>query len=209
MLSKILALASLLWRVIDKFFDLLNMLIYAIECRLKGITKHAEIVITGPRNAGKTTLVHKLRTDSTNKQVHWRRGMISTAHLDHKHIRFMFIEPGGLAAPPVFGFLRSANALLLIVDGTDYDYDGTFGEARSMLDALLERDEIRGVPVAIFVNKIDRPGAVGPEEFMALMGFEYGGLDGIWRERAVEVFFGSVVVGQGIQEVIEWLSQHV
>jgi len=67
-----------------------------------------------------------------------------------------------------------------------------------MLDALLERDEIRGIPVAIFVNKIDRHEAVAPEEFLALMGFRYGGLDRIRRERAVGVFFGSVLAGQGM-----------
>ncbi|KAL3461019.1 P-loop containing nucleoside triphosphate hydrolase protein [Aspergillus heterothallicus] len=213
---------SLVLVIINKFFDLLNTFMYAIQCRRQGITKHAEVLITGPRNAGKTTLAHRLRAGSTRVQMNWKSGICThqpllppqqpptnvdlTAHLDHNSTRFTITEPGGLAAPPIFGFLRSANALIFMVDGSDYE---TISEARIMLDATLARKEIEGVPVVVFVNKIDRHHAVGPEEFMYLMGFADGGLDCMRRERAVEVLFGSIVVEQGIEHMIAWLAEHV
>ncbi|KAL3451149.1 hypothetical protein BJX65DRAFT_269036 [Aspergillus insuetus] len=80
-----------------------------------------------------------------------------------------------------------------------------------MLDDLLKSEEVAGVPVVIFVNKIDHYGAVGPEEFLMLMELIKGdtGLDVLRKERAIEVVFGSVVLGQGVDEAIQWLAEHV
>ncbi|KAL2821210.1 ADP-ribosylation factor family-domain-containing protein [Aspergillus granulosus] len=198
---------SLLLGLIAKFFEIIDSYIYRFRCHLQGITKHAEVLITGTPDSGKTSLAHKLREDSGRGQIRWRPGSIATtAHLDYNKTRFTFFEPGGLAAPPIFGFLRSANGIIFMVDGKNYD---KFMEARIMLDLLLERDEIRGVPVAIFMNKIDSPLVPHPEEFLELMGFHNGELDRIRKERAIEVFFGTVIMGQGVQEVIRWLEEHV
>lgn len=75
-----------------------------------------------------------------------------------------------------------------------------FPEARRMLDDLLKSEEVAGVPVVIFVNKIDYYGAVGPDDFLAIMGLDNRdtGLDTLRKDRAIDVMSGSVVLGQGM-----------
>jgi hypothetical protein len=92
-----------------------------------------------------------------------------------------------------------------MMDATDYDL---FPEARRMLDDLLKSEEVAGLPVVIFVNKIDHYGAVGPEDFLTLMRLDMNrkedgtaGLETLRRERAIEVVFGSVVLGQSMYAV--------
>jgi hypothetical protein len=111
--------------------------------------------------------------------------------------RLTFIETSGFAAPPLASFLPGTAGIIYMVDSKNCDL---FPEARRILDDLLKSEEVAGVPVIIFVNKIDHYGAVGPEEFMMLMGWNNGntGLDVLRKERAIEVMFGSVVLGQGM-----------
>ncbi|KAJ0421356.1 P-loop containing nucleoside triphosphate hydrolase protein [Aspergillus carlsbadensis] len=180
--------------------------VYILKCRLQGNPTHSKILITGPSNAGKTTLAHKLRTEAGGK-VDWRE----TAKRQRRRQRLTFVETSGFAAPPLSTFLPGTAGILFMLDAKDYDL---FPGARRMLDGLFKSGEVAGVPVVIFVNKIDQYAAMGPEEvlrFLGLDGNEDGvtGLDILRRERAVEVMFGSVVLGQGVDEAIWWLAEHV
>jgi hypothetical protein len=130
----------------------------------------------------------------------------ATATATAKRKRLTFIETSGFAAPPLASFLPGTAGIIFMIDAKDYDL---FPEARRILDDLLKSEEVAGVPVVIFVNKIDHYGAVGPEEFLMIMGLDKNregdgngngnaGLDTLRKERAIEVVFGSVVLGQGM-----------
>ncbi|CEN59847.1 hypothetical protein ASPCAL02288 [Aspergillus calidoustus] len=188
-------LVQAVFQLLQKALTIIGTSIHTLKCHLQGKPTHSKILIAGPRNAGKTTLAHQLRTGSGGK-VEWRE--IASK-------RLTFVDTSGFAAPPLSAFLPGTAGIVFMMDATDYDL---FPEARRMLDDLLKSEEVAGVPVVIFVNKIDHYGAVGPEEFLTLMRLDMNrkedgtaGLETLRRERAIEVVFGSVVLGQGMYAV--------
>ncbi|KAL2784925.1 P-loop containing nucleoside triphosphate hydrolase protein [Aspergillus keveii] len=203
MLHFILRVIQAVIHHLQRTFVIIGTSVYTSICRLQARLnqKYSKILIAGPRNAGRTTLAHKLRTESGGK-VDWRE--IAAA----KRKRLTFIETSGFAAPPLASFLPGTAGIIFMIDAKDYNL---LPETRRILDDLLKSEEVAGVPVVIFVNKIDHYGAVGPEEFLMLMGLDNGdtGLDLLRNERAIEVVFGSVVLGQGVDEAIRWLVEHV
>jgi hypothetical protein len=130
-----------------------------------GVTVYfPRILVTGPFNAGKSTVVRSLSTKSVSVD---RMG--TTVAFDYGNVNVMGIEaevfgtPGQERFEFIFKiFAREVSGILLVVDATRPE---DFPRARAMLDLVGER-----VPYVVLANKSDLPGALPTAEIAHAMG---------------------------------------
>ncbi|MEM1658489.1 MAG: GTP-binding protein [Candidatus Jordarchaeales archaeon] len=123
-----------------------------------------KIVVLGPYNAGKTTLIHALAEDAVSVE---RAG--TTVALDHGTLDYkgFFIEffgtPGQPQFEPILDMMMSgAVGFILVVDSAD---TSSFVRARELFD------KCRGkAPVVVAANKQDLESAIPPGELRSILG---------------------------------------
>ncbi len=126
---------------------------------LVGLTVYfPRILVTGPFNAGKSTVVKALAEKSISID---RMG--TTVAFDYGNVNITGIEaeifgtPGQERFEFIFKiFAREVSGVLLVVDASHPD---ELARARQMLDLVGPR-----IPYVILANKSDLPGAIPPEE---------------------------------------------
>ena len=118
-----------------------------------------KILVTGPYHAGKTTVVHALSTRAVSVQ---RRG--TTIALDFGHLEYkgftadLFGTIGQQRFDPILEQLGGESlGVILVVDSTKPE---TFPRAFEML----RKARVYGLPLVVFANKQDLPGALTPED---------------------------------------------
>jgi len=126
---------------------------------LVGLTVYfPRILVTGPFNAGKSTVVKAV----SEKSISIDR-MGTTVAFDYGNVNITGIEaeifgtPGQERFEFIFKiFAREVSGVLLVVDASHPD---ELSRARQMLDLVGPR-----IPYVILANKSDLPGAIAPEE---------------------------------------------
>ena len=116
------------------------------------------ILVTGPPNAGKSTVVHALCEDAMSVD---RMG--TTVAFDYGNVQVMGIEAELLGTPGqerfefIFQiFAREINGVLFVLDGSK---PGDLDRARQMMDLVG-----RQTPLVVLANKTDLPGTMSIEE---------------------------------------------
>jgi len=135
-----------------------NWIPYAFK-DLVGLTVYfPRILVTGPFNAGKSTVVKAV----SEKSISIDR-MGTTVAFDYGNVNITGIEaeifgtPGQERFEFIFKiFAREVSGVLLVVDASHPD---ELSRARQMLDLVGSR-----IPYVILANKSDLPGAIAPEE---------------------------------------------
>ncbi|CAD8154671.1 unnamed protein product [Paramecium octaurelia] len=170
--------------------------------------KDAKILFLGLDNAGKTTLLRRLKDDR----------MVQHDPTLHPHaeelvlgkVRFKAFDLGG--HPTVRrtwkNYFPTVQGIIYLVDSSDQN---RLKESRNELEQILNTPELAQVPIVIFGNKIDKPGAVPEEELRQALGINVKQninkknikeIDG----RPVDVFMCSVANKVGYAEGFRWLS---
>ena len=67
-------------------------------------------------------------------------------------------------------YAGSVDGIVFMVDAADVD---RLIEAKTELENLLNMQELEGVPILVFGNKVDRKEALKEEEFRDVMGLPY------------------------------------
>lgn len=167
--------------------------------------KNAKILFLGLDNAGKTTLLHRLRTGSVQPFPPTDRPNLETFRMPSagSGIAFAAWDLGGHEAVRHLweDYACDADAVVWLVDATDAD---RFEEARDELDALVAEGTVEGVPVAVLLNKCDMEAARRSEEVAAAIGFEE--LCMRQGEDYMQMFRISVLKGEGYQEAFQWVA---
>jgi len=123
-----------------------------------------KILVTGPYNTGKSTLVHALSTRAVSVDRLATTIALDHGHIDHKEFSVdIFGTPGQERFDPILKLLGGeAMGLLLIVDSTKPE---EFPRAKAMLEMTLGY----GLPFIILANKQDLPNALSSEEIRERM----------------------------------------
>lgn len=73
-----------------------------------------------------------------------------------------------------------------------------------MLRQLLSNDDLAGIPLLVFANKQDAPGAVTPHEVQARFGLQVDGYS-----QPQNVLGVTALSGDGVEEGVRWLVDAV
>mmetsp|Transcript_5397 Transcript_5397/g.7278 ORF Transcript_5397/g.7278 Transcript_5397/m.7278 type:complete len:191 (+) Transcript_5397:108-680(+) len=187
-----------MFSTIERWIDnLLQSILYALGL----VGKEGTILLLGLDNAGKTTLLHKLRTGNILQFPPTERPHLES--FECEGIKFIGWDLGGHEAVRHLwdDYIPESSAVVFLVDACDRN---RFSEARDELDALVNEGAIEGCPLAILVNKSDLDGAATPEEVAGAIGFEE--LAMIHGEEEMAIFRTSIVLGEGYTEAFQWLS---
>jgi len=163
------------------------------QITLTGVTLYVpKILITGPYNAGKSTLVKQLSETAVSVD---RLG--TTIALDHGYVEKkgfacnLFGTPGQERFDWIMEVLsKDVWGVILIVDSTQPE---TFPRALEML----EKVKAEHIPFVVFANKQDVEGALPPEEVKKRLGVPIviGGsaMKGENTEKALSVLFDEIL----------------
>ena len=162
--------------------------------------KKANIVFLGLDNAGKSALLHVLKTDrvtQTRPTIHPHSEELKMGNL----VLNTFDLGGHVTARKIWkDYFPAVNAILFLVDAVDVK---RFDEARQELESILETPELVNIPIAILGNKIDMAGAVSVEELKEALSYD----ELLAKEsRPMEIFMVSVTKKIGFTQALEWIS---
>ena len=162
--------------------------------------KKASIVFLGLDNAGKSALLHVLKTDrvtQTRPTIHPHSEELKMGNLvlntfdlgGHEQARYIWRD-----------YFPAIDAILFLVDAVDVN---RFPEAYKELKEILETPELVNIPIAILGNKIDMAGAVSVEELKAALHYDELLAN---ENRPMEIFMISVTKKIGFTQALEWVS---
>ncbi|XP_069810009.1 uncharacterized protein [Dendropsophus ebraccatus] len=122
----------------------------------------ARIVMLGLDAAGKTTILYKLKlheTVTTIPTIGFNVEIVEPI----RNVTFTVWDVGGQDRIRALWkhYYKNTDGLIFVLDSADPE---RFREANSELNAILEDDEMRGVPFVVMANKQDLPGARRPGE---------------------------------------------
>ena len=162
--------------------------------------KKANIVFLGLDNAGKSALLHVLKTDrvtQTRPTIHPHSEELKMGNL----VLNTFDLGGHVTARKIWkDYFPAVNAILFLVDAVDVK---RFPEAKQELESILETPELVNIPIAILGNKIDMEGAVSVEELKEALHYD----ELLAKEaRPMEIFMVSVTKKIGFTQALEWIS---
>ena len=162
--------------------------------------KKANLVFLGLDNAGKSALLHVLKTDKviqTRPTIHPHSEEIKIGNI----ILNTYDLGGHTTARSIWkDYFPNVNAILFLIDAVDVN---RFDEAKIELENILNSPELIDIPVAILGNKIDMNGAVSLEELKEALNYD----ELIAKEtRPLKIFMVSVIKKIGYNYVLDWVS---
>ncbi|RKF81536.1 ADP-ribosylation factor-like protein 1 [Golovinomyces cichoracearum] len=167
--------------------------------------KEIRILILGLDNAGKTTLLYRLKVVTTNiGEVVTTIPTIgfNVESITFKNLNFNVWDLGGQTSirPYWRCYYSNTAAVIFVIDSTDIDRLGT---ASDELAAMLNEDELKDAALLVFANKQDQPGAKGAGEISEALKL------GELRDRNWSIVACSAVDGSGVDEGMNWLVETV
>mmetsp|Transcript_27656 Transcript_27656/g.27342 ORF Transcript_27656/g.27342 Transcript_27656/m.27342 type:complete len:139 (-) Transcript_27656:7-423(-) len=123
---------------------------------------------------------------------------LNIAKLTHNNIQVLIWDLGGKEGIRQIWnhYYSEAQALIFMIDGCDRN---RFQELNEVLKQTLAESQLKGVPLAIVINKHDQDSCASIG-FIREM-FETDTIEG----RSVEIMYGSSYTQEGIEKVINWI----
>ena len=157
----------------------------------------ARIIMLGLDNAGKTTVLYKLKLGEVVTTIPTIGFNVES--VVYKHISFTVWDIGGQTKirPLWQHYFQDTDAVIFVVDSQDKQ---RFAEAREELEGLLQDDRLRGASLLVLSNKTDLPDSATTAEVTHKLGLMAR------KERDWFIQTCCATTGEGIVEGIEWLA---
>lgn len=167
--------------------------------KLKAKEREMRIVVVGLDNAGKTTLLKKLKGEDTSLVAPTVGFNIETLELDEYALTFWDI--GGQKSLRAFwrNYFEETDGVVWVVDSAD---EGRCEEGRRELQRLVDEERLQGASLLVLANKRDLASAIPLDELRRQLG-----LTGI--DRHLLLAPTDARSGQGLEEAIRWLVNDI
>ena len=152
--ASVLAMGGHLSRLLTKLSDVLQEF---------SNRKEARILMLGLDNAGKTTILNKLKLKDEGVHTLPTIGFNVETLSPCKNVTFTVWDVGGQEhlRPLWRHYIHGTDGVVYVVDSSDRE---RFPEAKKELVSLLRSYELSGVPVILLANKQDVRDAAGPQQ---------------------------------------------
>jgi len=180
--------------------------VWSLLYKLGLFKKEATILLLGLDNAGKTTLLHKLKYGSLRLFIPTQR-----AHLEEitiGNVKFRAWDLGGHEQVRHLwkDYYAETNAIVFVVDSADRM---RLQEAKEELHALLNEEALADCVLVILANKTDLKGSLSREELIEVLDLKDIDLGNDNAERIVQLFRCSLVEGVGFIDAFKWLAARI
>ncbi|XP_003737777.1 ADP-ribosylation factor 6 [Galendromus occidentalis] len=167
-----------------------------IFSRLFG-NKEMRILMLGLDNAGKTTILFKLKMGEYVTTIPTVGFNVET--VTYKNVKFSVWDVGGQdkLRPLWRHYYTGTQALIFVVDSSDRD---RIDEARQELHRIISDREMKDALILVFANKQDHKDAMRPQEIQEKLGLTR------LRDRHWYVQPACATSGDGLQEGLTWLT---
>jgi len=167
--------------------------------------KKATILLLGLDNAGKTTLLHKVKYGTVRLFIPTVRASLEEVVVGNVQFRAWDLGGHQQVRSSWKDYFVEADAILFVVDAADH---ARLPEAKEELQVLLHDPALAEVKAFVVLgNKTDLQSALSREQLIAALGLDTIALGKVHDERPpVQVFRCSLVDGTGYVEAFNWLS---
>lgn len=166
--------------------------------------KEGTLVVLGLDNAGKTTMLHRLKTGGDVRSFPPTDRPHQTEEFETTQgIKFKAWDMGGHEAVRHLweDYVCESSAVLFLIDAVD---SKRFEEAGFELDALIGEKIVQDLPVAILLNKCDLDEACSTAQVCEKIHFE--DLQRMQGDDKIAIFRMSVLKGEGYQDAFRWVA---
>ena len=155
------------------------------------------ILMIGLDNAGKTTVLYKLKLGEVVTTIPTIGFNVET--VEYKNISFTVWDVGGQQKIRALWqhYFQDTQGVIYVVDSNDPQ---RLEEAKEELDNVLADDRMRDCVLLVFANKQDMPHAASTTEITDKLGLQHH------RERQWFIQSTCAVTGEGIVEGLEWMA---
>eukprot|EP00741_Cyanophora_paradoxa_P003044 tig00000663_g2956.t1 len=163
--------------------------------RLFGGPRDYRILLVGLDNAGKTTILYKLRLGELVTTIPTIG--FNVEQVAYKNISFTMWDVGGQdkIRPLWKHYFNGSHAVIYVVDSADRD---RMDEARDELAYMLKSPELEGAAVLVLANKQDLPGALNAADVTSRLDLP--------KSRRWFVQSCCAKTGEGLYEGLDWLA---
>ena len=174
----------------------LREMVHDILSNLGLYNKTAKILFLGLDNAGKTTLLRRMKDNVVG--IYEPTFHPNYDNLIVGNIHFHTFDLGGHESSRNLwrNYWEDIDGIVFLVDAVDSQ---RFDEAKKELHIILKEKKIDKTPILILGNKIDCPQAVSKKDLRNRLSFS--------QTKKVELFMCSVIKNFGYQEGFEWLGK--
>jgi ADP-ribosylation factor-like protein 1 len=161
-------------------------------------TKEVRILILGLDNAGKTTILYRLQSDSDDQIQTIPTIGFNVEVLQYRNVKFQVWDLGGQTSirPYWRCYYPNTDAIIFVVDSCDSE---RLGIAKQELLAMLDEEELKDAVLLVFANKQDSKGALDAQKVSLALG-----LTDI-KNRQWSIQETSALKGTGLHQGFDWL----
>jgi len=169
--------------------------------KLFSSSKPLRILMVGLDNAGKTTILYKLKIGEVVTTIPTIGFNVET--VEYKNLKFTVWDVGGQESIRTLWkhYYQNTDGVIFVVDSNDTKrISGNEYHVKEELHRLCSESELKNSFILVFANKQDEPNALDPKELAKRLD-----LDKIKQPHHIQ---GSVAPsGEGLKEGLDWLSK--
>ena len=160
---------------------------------------NANILMVGLDNAGKTTILYKLKLGENMHTVPTIG--FNVENVKHKSLNLTIWDVGGQTKirPLWRHYFNNTNVLIYVVDSNDI---GRINESKNELTYLVSEDQLKDVIILIYSNKIDLPQSYDVEKIANILE-----LYKIKQKWYIQPSCAST--GEGLYEGLNWIKDNI
>ncbi|CCF60254.1 hypothetical protein KAFR_0J01900 [Kazachstania africana CBS 2517] len=164
-------------------------------------SREMKILMLGLDNAGKTTILYKLKLNKIKTSTPTVGFNVET--VTYKNIKFNMWDVGGQERlrPLWRHYFPATSALIFVIDCSDRE---RFNEAKEELYSIISEKEMENVVLLVWANKQDLKGSLKPQEISNLLE-----LDRNLKNQQWCVIGSNALTGTGLVEGLSWISNNI
>lgn len=163
-------------------------------------SREMKILMLGLDNAGKTTILYKLKLNKIKTSAPTVGFNVET--VTYKNVKFNMWDVGGQERlrPLWRHYFPATTALIFVIDSQDKD---RLNEAKEEFYSIVGEKEMEKVVLLVLANKQDLKGALKPQEISEFLELDQNLKNQLWC-----VVGSNALTGQGLVEGLSWVANN-